>query len=207
MAILYYIHDPMCSWCWGFKPVWHKLQKSLASNIKVRYLLGGLAQDSDIPMPLQLQSSLQQTWHRIQNEIPGINFNFDFWINNIPYRSTYPACRAVIAARKQDPSMHKKMIDKIQQAYYLEAQNVSDFSVLTQCAKELNLNVDQFIHDSSSTETQNILSQEINFSRELGAQGFPSLVLNFSDKDYFIEVDYTNENNILTNINRILNPI
>ena len=197
----------MCSWCWGFKPVWSKLQKTLPPNIQVRYLLGGLAEDSDVPMPLPLQSTIQKTWHRIQNEISGISFNFDFWTNNIPCRSTYPACRAVIAARKQNSSMHIKMIDKIQQAYYLKALNPSDITVLMQCAKELDLNSDQFAYDLSSTETQNILIQEINLSRELGVQGFPGLVLNFSDKDYFIDVNYNNENSMLTNINRILSSI
>jgi len=48
---LYYIHDPMCSWCWAFKSTWHKVLKELPSHINVYYLLGGLAPDSDLPMP------------------------------------------------------------------------------------------------------------------------------------------------------------
>ncbi|MDF4306582.1 DsbA family protein, partial [Vibrio parahaemolyticus] len=23
---LYYVHDPMCSWCWGYKPTIEKLK-------------------------------------------------------------------------------------------------------------------------------------------------------------------------------------
>ncbi|MFT6977114.1 MAG: putative protein-disulfide isomerase, partial [Shewanella psychromarinicola] len=22
---LYYVHDPMCSWCWGYRPTWDTL--------------------------------------------------------------------------------------------------------------------------------------------------------------------------------------
>lgn len=204
MTTLYYIHDPMCSWCWGFKPVWNKLQNKLPSRIKVKYLLGGLAKDSTMLMPLSLQSTIQSTWHTIQHEIPGIDFNFDFWTCNEPRRSTYPACRAVIAARKQNSNMHMDMINRIQSAYYLEALNPSDISILIQCAKSLNLNIDIFKKNISSAETQAVLDEEINISRELGVQGFPSLVLTHYNKDYFIAIDYNCEKSILENIERII---
>ncbi|MDX8404943.1 MAG: hypothetical protein R8K50_02180 [Mariprofundus sp.] len=56
---LYYIHDPMCSWCWAFQPVWHQLRAQLPQSIHVHYLLGGLAPDSDVVMPAAMQQSIQ----------------------------------------------------------------------------------------------------------------------------------------------------
>ena len=50
-AKLYYVHDPMCSWCWGFSSALTGLLQKLPQDIKVIRLLGGLAPDSDIPMP------------------------------------------------------------------------------------------------------------------------------------------------------------
>ena len=50
-AILFYVHDPMCSWCWAFAPTWAEIKQNLPEHIKVRYLLGGLASDSNEPMP------------------------------------------------------------------------------------------------------------------------------------------------------------
>ena len=47
---------------------------------------------------------------RIEGRIPGVRFNFDFWTHCTPKRSTYPACRAVIAARAQDPTLDEAMI-------------------------------------------------------------------------------------------------
>mgnify|MGYP000853319151 FL=1 len=44
---LYYVHDPMCSWCWAFVPTWEQIQRELPNDIEVVYLLGGLAPDSD----------------------------------------------------------------------------------------------------------------------------------------------------------------
>ena len=202
MTILYYIHDPMCSWCWGFKPVWIALQKNLSPTITVKYLLGGLAKDSDKIMPISLQSTIQQTWHTIEQEMPGITFNFDFWAENKPRRSTYPACRAVISARNQ--GAHYKMIDGIQRAYYINAKNPSDLNVLIQCAKDIGLNMDSFTHDLSSNETAATLNEEIELSRKLGIQGFPSLLLKHNEKDYFIELDYNCADSMLNDIETIL---
>ena len=43
---LVYVHDPMCSWCWGYAPSWHKLKAALESKLVVEYKVGGLAPDS-----------------------------------------------------------------------------------------------------------------------------------------------------------------
>ena len=50
-STLYYAHDPMCSWCWGFRPVWQSLRRQLPPAVRVVRLLGGLAPDNDEPMP------------------------------------------------------------------------------------------------------------------------------------------------------------
>ncbi len=51
---LFYIHDPMCSWCWGFSHTWNKVKNSLPSEINVQYILGGLAPDSSEVMPNEM---------------------------------------------------------------------------------------------------------------------------------------------------------
>ena len=99
--ILYYIHDPMCSWCWGYRPTWNALQQALPEDIQQVNVVGGLAPDSDEAMPMEQQKLIAGYWQRIAEEL-GTEFNFDFWTNCAPRRSTYPACRAILAAAAQD---------------------------------------------------------------------------------------------------------
>ena len=94
---LYYVLDPMCSWCWAFRSSWLALLEELPDSVTVRYVLGGLAPDSDEPMPQAQRESIRQIWQSIAQRT-GTEFNLDFWTRNTPRRSTYPACRAVIAA-------------------------------------------------------------------------------------------------------------
>ena len=187
---LYYIHDPMCSWCWAFRPVWTALQAQLPLHVGVTYLLGGLAPDSTNPMPLGLQRQIQQHWHAIQTKVPGTMFNFDFWKVCEPRRSTYPACRAVIAAKIQGLAYEDVMIRSIQEAYYLQALNVSDDVVLMACAEKIGLDSIQFMHDFYKRETKEALMKEIYFGQQMGAEGFPSLILELDGKYQNIRLDY-----------------
>lgn len=195
----------MCSWCWAFAPTWKKILQQLPDNVSIEYLLGGLAPDSDEPMPKALQNQIAGYWKTIEQKVPGTRFNYDFWSKCTPKRSTYPACRAVIATKTQNPRAENTMINAIQTAYYLNAQNPSDLDTLISLAKNIGLNVKQFKADINSDETHNQLLQEIKFSQQIGARGFPSLVLEHNKQHYFIPLNYNDKTNVLKGIEKILN--
>lgn len=204
MTTLYYIHDPMCSWCWGGKQVIESLLNNLPADVKVEKLLGGLASDSDAIMPTETQAYIKQTWQRIADKIPGVDFNFDFWTKCTPKRSTYPACRAVIAARMQDPEAADKMISAIQQAYYQQARNPSEIITLVEIAAEIGLDADRFHVDLLSVSVDQMLQKEITFAREIGVNSYPSLVLEVDGGYWPVAIDYLDPTTMLNTINDIM---
>ncbi|RDX35647.1 DsbA family protein [Kangiella sp. HD9-110m-PIT-SAG07] len=203
---LFYFHDPMCSWCWGFAPTWQRLQDRINSELnhklKIEYILGGLAPDSDEPMPLELQQTLQSYWRRIEQML-GTEFNHDFWAKCQPRRSTYPACRAVIAAGKQ--GKEKAMIRAIQEAYYLKAKNPSDYSTHVDLAQNINLNEKAFAQDIHSDKTNEELHRQIQLHRSLPSNGFPSLVIEYEKGHIPIPVDYKHVEPMFDRIKSALN--
>ena len=203
-ATLYYVYDPMCSWCWGYHITWVRLQKQLAinmPNVTVRYVLGGLAADSEAPMPNDMQQFLQQTWHKIHQQL-GTEFNHDFWTRCHPRRSTYPSCRAAIIARQSEQEV--QMIHAIQQAYYLQARNPSNIEVLTDIAVNLGIDKQHFMQQIGSDELNQQLMTELAFARQLPIQGFPSLVLQYQQQFYPIQLDYQDANTSLDNIKHLV---
>ena len=206
-ATLYYVHDPMCSWCWAFVPTWKKIQDALKDELEIRYLLGGLAPDSAQLMPPEMQNAISGYWKTIEQRVPGTKFNHDFWTKCKPRRSTYPSCRAVIAARKQKPELEKMMIRAIEEAYYLEARNPSDDSVLTEIAVTLGLDADQFTKDLNSAETQQEFDAEMDFGARMGAQGFPSLILRTPEGYRYIPLDYHQPEVVLDQLKPLLAAI
>ena len=197
---LYYVHDPMCSWCWAFEPTRQRLFEALDGRVEIRRLLGGLAPDTDLPMPPEMRQMLQQTWQRIQHVVPGTEFNFDFWRDNQPRRSTYPANRAVIAARRQGDQYDASMTARIQRAYYLEAKNPSDDEVLIDLAGDLGLDAGVFAADLAADSTRQRLLDEIRQGRALGIDSFPSLALETPVGIYPIGLDYLDAGAMLRQI-------
>jgi putative protein-disulfide isomerase len=174
---LVYVHDPMCSWCWAFRPAWDALRARLPPEVGIRRLLGGLAPDTDAPMPLELRERIQGYWRRIQAQVPGTEFNYAFWERCTPRRATHAACRAVIAARRQDPAQEEPMCLAIQRAYYQEARNPSEEETLVDLAARIGLDPGRIAADLDAPDVQAELQAEMGQAAALGVWGFPSLIL------------------------------
>lgn len=197
---LIYVHDPMCSWCFGFSKVYQQLTEQLPENVALIRLLGGLAPDTDEIMPESTRQMVQQNWRRIEQHIPGVEFNYDFWTKCQPRRTTYPACRAVIAAREQGDEYDISMTRQIQQAYYRQARNPSDNETLIELAGEIGLDQERFSAQLVAEHTQQRLLDEIANTRAIGVSGFPSLVLQNDDGLQSVLVNYTDVNAVLEQI-------
>jgi len=197
----------MCSWCWAFNPCWQQILSGLPESIRVVRLVGGLAADSSELMAAEMQVFLQNTWRQIQARVPGTEFNFAFWQQCQPRRSTYPACRAVIAARQQQQQADAAMTLAIQEAYYLQARNPSDDTTLVELAVEIGLDKEQFKRDLGSAATQQTLLQEIALCRDIGARGFPSLILEHGGQRRLLALDYQQPQRILSQIETCLQVV
>ena len=158
--------------------------------------MGGLAADSQEPMPKDMQQAIQNTWTQIEART-GIHFNHDFWSKCQPRRSTYPACRAVISAELISKGQGMKMVAAIQQAYYLDASNPSDIDTLTDLARQLGMNPSQFRTQIHSEETETKLYEDLNFCQSISIQGFPFLGLETDSGIEPIAVGYCDKDELL----------
>jgi putative protein-disulfide isomerase len=191
----------MCSWCWGHRPQWEQLQAALPDSISIINLVGGLAPDSGEVMPLTQQQAISGYWKKIEAML-GTPFNHEFWQKQTPRRSTYPACRAVIAARWQDAE--ENMIVAIQEAYYLKAKNPSDNENNILLAADLGLNAERFAADICSTKLEETLMKEVQFARNLPINGFPSMVLEHKEQIHVIPLDYKDYRGAIKEITKII---
>ncbi len=212
---LFYIHDPMCSWCYAFKPVLQQLRlqlsKQYADALEFTSLLGGLAGDTQEPMSAELRQQLHDTWLRIEKKLPNTQFNYDFWQHwqvSKPRRSTYPACRAVIAAHQFDTDdthhYEDRMIDAIQTAYYQQALNPSENTVLEALAKQIGLDRKAFQSVFSALQTHQILEQHLALCQKMKVQSYPSLVLKLDHSYWPISVDYYQADTIIETIDSLI---
>ena len=175
----------MCSWCWGFTPALEMIAERFADAVELGYIMGGLARDSDEAMPAEMQRYVRGAWQEVAART-GAQFNWEFWEKCQPRRSTYPSCRAVLAAAAQNTEAGPLMFHRIQRAYYTEARNPSDASTLVELAGELGLNVERFTNDLDSTQIEEALHDDFAQRRRLQANSFPSLVLSLGERSRWI---------------------
>lgn len=194
---LYYVHDPMCSWCYAFKQTLEKLRKHLDSNIKIVNVVGGLAPHSDEIMPKEMQEKIESIWYEIE-KVTGTKFNHDFWKKCAPRRSTYLACQATMLARYENKE--NEMIEAIQEAYYQKALNPSDATTLINLAKQIGMDEKKFEEDLKSQKIEEDLQNELNFRRSLHVKTFPSLILKYKKELYPINIKYNDYESMLTQI-------
>ncbi len=203
---LYYAHDPMCSFCWAYRPVWGQVQTELAQlypDMRIRYLLGGLARDCDQAMDEGTRAKVRSAWKYIENNIPGTRFNHDFWEDQTPRRSTYPSCRAVTAVKMMDKALEDKMILAIQQAYYLNAKNPSDDDTLIHCAVSIGLDEAEFRRHYLSDACKQAFDEELAFTRSIGISSFPSLVMARGSSRFNVPIEYNDAGKQLDSLRQI----
>lgn len=178
---LLYIADPMCSWCWGFGSQLRLIEEAFP-ELPVHIVLGGLAPDTEEPMPDAMRAYVQQAWDEVE-ATTGASFDRRFWDGRNPdiRRSTYPSCRAVILGRRF--GKEHAMFDTIQHAYYQEARNPSNADVLADCAESIGLEVrrSDFLRLLDGEDVQAELERDFQLRRALDANTFPSLALGNGD--------------------------
>ncbi len=166
-----------------------KVKAALPEDIPLVYVMGGLAKDSDEPMPDDIRAYVQNAWREVGVRT-GARFNWDFWMHCSPVRSTYPACRGVLSAAAQEEEAGPSYFEAVQKAYYLQARNPSETETLVELAGEIGLDESRFATELRSPETEQRLQDQFSLRRRLGIRQFPSLVLEACNEKTVITKGY-----------------
>ncbi|KAA3607950.1 MAG: DsbA family protein [Planctomycetota bacterium] len=179
---LLYVADPLCSWCWGFQPVLDRFVEQTPGANQVDLILGGLAEDSGVPMGPEMRSFVQGAWRAVEQRCQ-VPMNWQLWQQQSPKRSTWPACRAVLAAKQLAPGGDWRLYRSLQKAFYQQAKDVTDEAQLLQSATESATASDPPLDPIAfeklwrAEETQHQLHAHRQTVESLGVQGFPALFL------------------------------
>lgn len=202
-SVLIYVYDPMCSWCYGFRPTWKALKSQLPEGLPVVSLLGGLADDSDVSMPEDMVKYLRRTWSQIESTCE-VTFNHAYWDQTPPPpRTTFISCRAVIAAERL-AGRGEAFAERIQDAYYTEAQNVWDFNTLCDLAEAFGFQRSSFADALMSDDVRAVHDEQRQLAERLQVEGYPSVLLIHQGQAYPIPVRHQGADVMLSDISDLL---
>jgi putative protein-disulfide isomerase len=173
--ILWYIADPMCSWCWGFAPVIEQVQSTYGHRLKVELLLGGLRPGTSHRLPPTQRQEILNHWQAV-HRATGQPFQFEGAMPEGFIYDTEPASRAVVVVSMLKPEAIFAFFRSVQCAFYVEQRNVTDTMVLVELAGSVTLETQQFLQAFESDAARNITKGHFHKVSQLGVRGFPTLI-------------------------------
>ena len=102
--ILWYLADPMCSWCWGFSPTIEVLRDAYRNRMKIALVLGGLRPGETTPMTPAAREDTLHHWHDVHTRTAQ-PFQFEGALPEGFVYNTEPASRAVVAVSSIEPNL------------------------------------------------------------------------------------------------------
>ncbi len=170
---IYVFIDPLCPECWGLEPILKKLQIEYGKYFSIRHVVSGRL-DSLNSRKGTLNGSLADVWERTASR-SGMSCDGDIWLEN-PISSPYTTSIAIKAAELQGRKIGLKFIRKLQELLFLQKQNISDESVLIECANSVGLDVDELIKDLHSESTARAFQCDLKITSDMEVEKIPTLV-------------------------------
>lgn len=173
--ILWYVADPMCSWCWGFSPVIEAVRAQYRDRLKIALVLGGLRHETT-PVTAAQRDEILHHWHAVHART-GQPFRFEGALPEGFVYDTEPACRAVATMGGIDPTQVFPLFRAIQTAFYAEGRDVTRADVLAELAAALGVDPAVFLQAFESDDARARTQAHFRQARQAGVRGFPALVL------------------------------
>jgi putative protein-disulfide isomerase len=174
---LYYFADPMCSWCYGFAPVFDKLRAAYARDLDIRLVMGGLRPGTLAePMTPARARLMRQHWREVA-KLTSQPFEDDIFKREDFVYDTEPAAKAVVTMELIQPSEAYTYYHEIQRGFYAHSQDITAPDVLANFARRCGVEKAQFLEAFHSETAHKETWGQFTFSASLGVKGFPALVL------------------------------
>lgn len=172
---MYYFTDPMCSWCYGFSPAVKKLKENY-QNIDLEIISGGFAPYSQQIVDDEYKDFLAFHWNNVRAR-SGQFFDHSMKFISESFRyDTEPSSRALMVIKEMLPKQDFEFLSLMQKAFYVDGKDITNDEVLAGLAEEFCITRPVFLERFHSEEMKLKTNQGFQFSRQLGVQGFPTLL-------------------------------
>ncbi|MED3879130.1 ClpXP adapter SpxH family protein [Priestia megaterium] len=175
---IYVFVDPLCPECWALEPILKKLQIEYGQLLSLKHVLGGNLQQLNIGAQQKFEH-IAKSWEKTGSR-SGMSCDGNLWLEN-PIDTPYAASIAIKAAGLQGKKQGIRFLRRLQEVVFLEKQNVTEESVLIQCAKHVGLDINEFVKDLHSDYAAKAFQCDLKITSEMDVDEIPTLVF-FNEK-------------------------
>ena len=190
LPILRYFADPMCSWCWGFTPVFEQLREHFDKSFRFALVMGGLRPYTQESVTDQFRQDILHHWHDVQN-MTGQAFSFENAMPEGFIYDTEPPARAVLTVGRLSPENTFAFFKAIQHAFYVEQLDVTKADVLAELASAFDVQANAFLDLFESKDMKAMVQKHYLQTREFGVRGLPTLGTGSTDQHIIFTSGYS----------------
>jgi putative protein-disulfide isomerase len=166
----------MCSWCWGFTPVFDAIKSHYADRLTVALVLGGLRPGTRDPVTDSFRDEILHHWQQVKN-LTGQSFTFDGAMPEGFVYDTEKPSRGVVAVGELNPDRVMPYFKEVQAAFYVDQKDVTQQEVLAELAASFDIDTQQFKTAFESASVKDKTLAHFARARHLGVRGFPTLIM------------------------------
>ena len=191
---IYYVMDTMCGWCYGFSDVITKIHEKHKDKYDFEIIPGGMWVGDDVKkMDSHLGEYIKTNNVRIE-DLTNIHFGEAFNKNILEgsdrVLDSVPGAKAVVLFQKSNRDMSFNFLKKIQEAFFVNGEDMNDLAVYTKIAESFGISKEDFEKKFLSQELQEEVFEYFNKGLKLGARSFPTIILEKENKRTIIAQGY-----------------
>ncbi len=174
--VLWYVADPMCSWCWGFSPVISAIEEAYKNQLQISLILGGLRPGTIDSVTERFRNDILRHWREV-HERTAQPFKFDGAMpDGFVYDTELPS-RAVVTIGEVDAATMLPYFKSVQRAFYAEGEDVTRPEILATLAQRHNVDPEKFLADFHTEDMKQKTQSHFFQAQQAGITGFPTVVM------------------------------
>ena len=180
--MLHWILDPICGWSYGALPLINAVEAAFPDLQRLHF--GGLySEDHQPQMTATMRTQIihyDEQIHQLTGVVFGDDYKNGLLKDHQLFMNSIPATHALLAV-EQCLGHHASVsfLNMIQQGYYQQGLNITQYDVIAQLASKLGVSDEQWSKYLGAIDQQQI-DESIDHARRLLSQvqghGFPTLV-------------------------------
>lgn len=183
-----YIQDAMCGWCYAFGSVMDELQEIQKDNFDFLAVNGGMVLGESIKPIAAMSDYILKAYNRVE-EMSGIKFGEAFLdlVKKGEYLSSSEMPGVALTVFKSFlPQKSIAFTHDVQYAFFYNGKSLNERETYLEIIKEYGIDEETFIERMNDDGFHKLFEEEVNEVRQLGIQGFPTVLCQKSDGLYMV---------------------
>ena len=185
---IYYVYDPLCSWCYGFSPVIKKIKNAYKDQFDFKVISGGM-QSGERKQPVSAIRDYLKAAYKNVTEKTGVEFGEKFMTvleEGSRMLDSIPPSIALSIVKDLKPEEALNFAASIQEAIYYDGFNWNSVKEYLPYLKQYDIDPEDFKRKFEDPIYKEKTLEDFKLAANFGVTGFPSVILKKEDKYYLI---------------------